>query len=817
MKKIIKQISIILISIVTILGVASLIIASLFSEKIEQSVIQNITNKVKSNIEVGDVTFKIFEDFPYSAVKISNLYIQESSDFGDDTLIFTKKAYIKFSLFEVLSEKMDIDNIKLTDGVISIKYNDNDNNYNVFKKNKEGYIDLNNIELINTQFRYSGTKSNSNIILDCKTINIQTSDDNKMEISGQAIGNKLVVNNKDYISKKDLFLELKIQNKEKKLIITKSIIQVNDLKFILSGSLDSTNYLDLVLDGENQNINSLMKETPKHINHIYSSFLANGTINYRGSIQGVISKEKNPHIDFNYSIKEGVFNVKKYPFHLSDLSCSGTINNGLNNNFNSTEIFFENFKANTKKGGVSGYFSVSNLNNYFLNANFKSNWEMQEANYYFPESPLYECSGAINAQTIYKGNISFDDQFAKHFTEAKHLSKVSLSNIKFLYKNYPIPIKIESSDFEIENNRIQVHNSRINIKDSDLAFDGKLTNILRYIMLEDHIKFDINGNLKSQTLNLKDLIANENQDNSTLESILPEYMTLKINTTIRSLSYNNIYPNNVKGELNYSNKSLTAKKLNMNIFSGKMILDGKFYQNTLDEYKATSSIKLEKVNINQVFSSFNNFGQDFIQNKHIKGICSSNIILNTFWDSKLKFQTKKLDISAKITIEEGELINFKPLESVSNFVKLKDLYHIKFSKLENEIKIKNEVILIPSMEIKSNALSLLISGKHKFNQEYNYKINLLLSELLTKRFQNNTPDFNQKDTLSPVKTNLQLKMSGNRDDMNISFEKLKIKEHIQNKIKTEVINIKKIISEEIDKKGIVEENDDIDIEWDDNL
>ena len=312
-------------------------------------------------------------------------------------------------------------------------------------------------------------------------------------------------------------------------------------------------------------------------------------------------------------------------------------------------------------------------------------------------------------------------------------------------------------------------------------------------------------------------MVNENQDKNSLESSLPEYMTLKINTTIKSLSYNNIYPNNIKGELNYSNKSLTAKKLNMNIFSGKMILDGKFYQNTLNEYKATSSIKLEKVNINQVFSSFNNFGQDFIQNKHIKGICSSNIILNTFWDSKLNFQTKKLDISAKITIEEGELINFKPLESISNFVKLKDLYHIRFSKLENEIKIKNEVILIPSMEIKSNALSLLISGKHKFNQEYNYKINLLLSELLTKRFQNNTPDFNQKDTLSPVKTNLQLKMSGNRDDMNISFEKLKIKDHIQNKIKTEVINIKKIISEEIDKKGIVKENDDIDIEWDDNL
>jgi hypothetical protein len=172
---------------------------------------------------------------------------------------------------------------------------------------------------------------------------------------------------------------------------------------------------------------------------------------------------------------------------------------------------------------------------------------------------------------------------------------------------------------------------------------------------------------------------------------------------------------------------------------------------------------------------------------------------------------------SKLSVKQGELINFKPLESLSNFVKIKDLSHIKFSKLENEIKIKEEVISIPNMEIKSNAVSLLISGEHKFNQEYNYKISLLLSELLAKRFRSKSTNFNTSDTLSPVKTNLQLKMTGNKDDMNISFEKTKIKENIKNEIRKEVINIKKIISEEMQNKDIVEETDDIEIEWDDNL
>ena len=98
-----------------------------------------------------------------------------------------------------------------------------------------------------------------------------------------------------------------------------------------------------------------------------------------------------------------------------------------------------------------------------------------------------------------------------------------------------------------------------------------------------------------------------------------------------------------------------------------------------------------------------------------------------------------------------------------------------------------------------------------------YKINLLLSELLTKRFRNKTSNFNQKDTLSPLKTNLQLKMVGDKNDIKISFEKLKIKENIKDGIRKEIININKIISEEIKNKDDIEETDDIDIEWDDNL
>ena len=248
-----------------------------------------------------------------------------------------------------------------------------------------------------------------------------------------------------------------------------------------------------------------------------------------------------------------------------------------------------------------------------------------------------------------------------------------------------------------------------------------------------------------------------------------------------------------------------------------MLFDGKFYKNTENNFKLTGNIKLENIDVKKTFSAFNNFGQDFIMAKHIKGKSSSIIICNITLNKFLEIDLDKINIDSKVSIEKGELIDFKPLESLSNYVKLDDLAHIKFSKLENEIKIKDKIISIPNMEIKSSALSLIISGKHFFNQEYNYKISLLLSDLLAKRFRKRDNDFNTQDSTSLLKTNLQLRMVGDKENSDISFEKLKIKENLKNEIKKEILDVKKIISEEINKKESDEGDEELEIEWDDNF
>ena len=820
MKKIITRISLLLTLILIIFIIASVVIGTLFSEKIEDAVVNNIKDQVTNNIKIGEVDFKIFEKFPFSTVKIKELYIQEDSLFGGDTLIYTTRAYVEFNPFKILTKKITINNITIYDGIISIKHDiNNTSNYNKFNKQGDGGIKLEKVKLINSHLEYNSLYNRSSISLDCEdlTFHIDKSA-NDMSITGKAFSREISIYEKNYINNKALKLNLEIQHSTNKKILKNSTLKINDLEFSLFGSFDNNNYMDLSFTGENHNINSIIKNTPDHLKRIYSSILADGIIKYTGEVKGFLTKKINPHLEIEYNITDGIFETKRYPFYLSEISCSGNINNGKDNNFETTIISLNNFNGKTRKGSIDGQFTIHNLNNYFLNADFNSTWSMQEANYYFIESPFFECGGVINAKTKYLGEISFDEKFHTHFTNAEHFSEIRVSDIEFLYRDYPLKIHVNTAEFEIKNNTIHVAKSNATIKDSDLDFKGEISNLFKYILLENKDIIEITGDLIAKTINLKKLTEKKQGASDKQEEYhLPDFFTLRLNTKIESLSYNNIYPNNINGILNYKNQALTVEKLKLNLFNGKMLIEGKFYKNNINNFKLTNNIQLDNIDIKKAFIAFDNFGQTFIMAPHIQGICSSNIICNASWDKYLNFNHENLDIKSKVSIKDGELINFKPLESISNFVKLKDLSHVKFSKLENEIKIKDRMISVPKMEINSSALSLLISGKHYFNQEYNYKISLLLSELLAKRFRKKSDNFNPSDSIKPVKTNLELRMTGNKDDSEISFEKLKIKENIKNEIKKEIIDINKIISEEINNKEVVKENDDIEIEWEDDL
>jgi VCBS repeat-containing protein len=200
-----------------------------------------------------------------------------------------------------------------------------------------------------------------------------------------------------------------------------------------------------------------------------------------------------------------------------------------------------------------------------------------------------------------------------------------------------------------------------------------------------------------------------------------------------------------------------------------------------------------------MFESFENFGQTAVTDKNLKGLATAKIQFASMLSPELKMDPDKLYAGVDMTIENGELNNVETMKSLSRFIELKDLENVRFSTLKNQIEIKNQIINIPKMEVKSNAINITASGTHTFNNEINYKIKLSLNELLSKKAKNAKKENDEFGVVADDglgRTNIFLSMTGTIDHPVIKYDSKSAIQNVRQDLKVEKQSLKTILKEE---------------------
>ena len=821
MKQLIKRIFQTLLGTSLFFLISGFIITFFLSEKVEKSVSIKMQEQITSELQLGRVSFSLYEKFPSASVKINDLLAFEKEGFDNDTLFYAKTTYIELNLFDILLNKIAIKKVVVNEGKILVKYNlERNPNFTVFKTNEsnKNQLKLKKVLLLNTNIKYQ----TRNIDIDWQTAQAMlVFQEKKLLITATVLSKKLKVHNRNYISNKNVKLLTTLSLQKDSVFIQKgSIAHLEDVIFEVSGNILQGNTIDLDFSCKAQELAEVINNTPEHLSYIYKSFQANGELSCKGNIKGLISKESNPALKMSCHIDKGNFILKSRPFILKNISLNAEITNGEERNFQKTKIEITQFDTKTETGFIKGNFTIQNLNQYYLTANLISSWGLAEVNNYFEDSPFFNLQGDLLANTQYSGHISFDRKLKNYFLNAKHKSTTTFKNTSFKYKAFPLEFNIQSADCKFQNNKINVTNSSFTISDSDLSFNGDFTDLIAYILnKKDNI--NVTGDLSSTYIKFDELITLKDLSESNSTGIMPNWINANLNTNITNFSYKSFIASDITLQLAYKNLAFTAKNMLMNSLNGNITGDFKFYESN-NKLNLLSNINLKELNIRNTFLAFNNFKQDFITSEHIKGIGNAEIQMQASWKPGFIFEKEKLKVKSHLVIEKGELIQFKPLENLSNYINLDDLKEVQFSTLENTIEIDNNVITIPDMEIKSSALSVFLSGTHTFDQKIDYRIKLLLSELLSNKFRKkNTTinnEFGEIDEDGQIFTTVYLKMTGNTNDPIISFDGLKIKEDIQESISTEIETIKTIIKEDIlkvDESLNEEQGQNVIIEWED--
>jgi len=794
-----------------------LILIFVYKDDIKNAIIKELNSHLKTEVKVNpeniDITF--LSTFPHCSLKFDNVLVYEpGGSKAKDTLLFAKKINLFFNAKDIWNENYSIHKILIDDSRCSIKFfKNNTTNFEIWKQDtaqtagKSVNFALENITWNNCQLTYLNQPNKMRATVFVNQLIFKGEFGEKKYLLESDLDFKLIslsVNKKSLLKNKRCEGEFDLAVNSNEYQLKKANLTMNKVKLGLVGYFfynDSLYNSQIDYTAQNLDIESVLSLLPEAQKRNISDYSSKGEFYLKGNLN--YQNQKNYELKTDFGVKNAAVTYQPNQITLTQLNLNGNL---FYSNTKS-ELTLNQFSALLANDSISGNLLVQDFSKPYLNTRIRSNINLQNFIKFWPIDTITDLSGFLKIDGHVKGEVEqIKNNFAGNSVDLELASVMKDVVVKF--KNSKHATNIISCDLKAKNRAIQVTNLELKKGNSDLSITGEIPNFFNYL-IENNATLNINGTLNSKQLYLSDFME-ENQSASSASSntmaFIPARLNFKLDAHIKQFNYQKFEASDISGELEIKNQKAILSDFKMTAFQGEMEGD-LFIDNSKNNLQTAAVGFFKSVNIQSMFTQFENFGQATLLDKNIKGYATATVSFKANWDNQFNVDGNSIVAHTDLFIERGELIDFKPLESLSNYVDVKELKRIKFSSLETTVDIGSKVISLPKTQLNNSALNLLVSGKHTFNNEIDYHIQLKISELLAKKRKQDN-EFGPVENDKENRRSAFLLMTGTVDNPIIKYDRQGLKEKLKQDLKEEKQNLKTILREEFKlfKKDTVKAN-----------
>ena len=799
-----------------LLSVILLFIFSLrYDREISRYVFTAIDKRIEPELYAEDIQVQLLRHFPFASVNLKNSALY--SPLQNDTLLKAENLIFKFDLISFLTSNYLVEEIRLEKASLKMVVNESGElNFRQILQTKSSPADSFSLDLKAVQFYKSNISyenkqqdlhllffsENSSLSGNFKKSEIDLKTDLKGELLSLTSG-KINYRN----TALDGHFEMKSVDHE--LLLLGDNFKFGGLRLNFNGSyfqLEKKLHLQYQSEGQQAKklqslILPLLNESLNKVAVNKGNYYLQGTVDYQ--------RRGNPALQVytNFRLNNLSGDLKfKHPFSYKHLMATGTLSFSPGN----LACTLDSFQIQSGDSKLKGKLYYDQKNNQAFHLTTSASMQLQDITKIPSLDSLIEARGKMSLTSSYKGNLdNFLDQF-----------KTSLK-----YNTLPMHIDFEEAHITFKDRGITISNinGKINkerqIKAEQLYFeagqnDFRIDGTIRLLPF-----YSINARLSSNSISVNELQLLFSEENRQAAQSLPEFpdsLYLNLQFNVGKLTAGKFTGEKVKGNLNYKPRMISLNQISFDGFGGNTRMNGVIVQKLNREIDIHGRTNFRELNIDELFTSLNNFGQEYLIDKNLKGTISGDLHVSAQWDRNLKINSESLNAQSNISIENGELINFEPMMGLSRFISVDELKHIRFSTLKNEISIQNQEIIIPFMDIESSAFNISGSGKHSFNNEFSYRIKVYLSEVLSKK-----ADIKKGSSFGAIeddglgRTAVFLAIEGTPDDYKVRYDRKRAMDNFRDKMKEEKKSLKKILNEEFgwfDKDSSKEKNHQKDLE-----
>lgn len=779
----------------------------LYQEKIIAFFIEEANKHINTPVSVQKFDVSLFEKFPQISIVLDSVYIQEGLKGSSYPLARAQRVYCTFKLMDFIIGEYAINEIHLEDAEIFLKVDRfGKNNYTIIQAGnaqEKGPVSFNldKIKLKNVSVNYIDEKRKQSYTFFAQDMAAQLNISGPVYdigLEGEMRSDRIQVEENSYFQNKQMHLKTQLVYNEstEKLVINPSQVFINQSSFLVEGSFTNLDkdYIDISVQGENTDVQTILSLFPENIYEKYKVYTSKGDVYFNGAIKGSFSNSESPELHVNFGCKNASFQHPEYKKSIDHVSMEGSFHSSQIEDLSTAHLQLNGVEGTLEGKKFSGGLSLKDFDDYHLNAHFKGEVNVGSLLQFFPVESVRSAQGIADLDIRVNGRLN-DLKDVGTTDKVATSGEILLKDLRFSLTNSQLPYNNLNGSFIFNNNDLAISAFSGEIGNSKFLLNGFFKNIISFLAFKDQ-PISIEADLQSSFIDLDELLSADVDENASVSAVKnansttdQEYsftispkITLAFNCDVEKVKLRRFRGRNLKGQLKVENQKMLAKNITVNAAGGKMELEAGVDARQKDYIEVSTFSSFNNIAIDSIFYIFENFNQDFLVDEHLKGQIFADMNNYLVFDSKLRLNTAKMVTDLEISIKNGELNNFEPIQQLSKYVEEQSLAHMRFSDLKNSIHIEDKTIYLPEMEINSNVTTISVKGTHTFDQRIDYQLKVPLRRM-DRKDKDEAFGAIEDDGLGNAKLFLTIK--GTTDDYAIGYDTQAVKNKIREDIKKE--------------------------------
>ncbi len=805
-----------------ILVLLAFLTALLLEDKIKQQVIAEVNKELTAPVKVsGEITLSFIRHFPDASLQFKSVSIASKLKSKEPDLAAVRELSFIFSLYDLMKGEINIHKLLLQNGSVNVLKDKNGaTNLDILKHNdtpeKGIALALSKITLQNVSFNYVDEGTNFNIKARVRKIELNGSFGKpqfKLNADGSFFLENIQQAEESYVANKQIVVAIQLDIKESgsKILVEKGSIEIEKNPFSVNGSFlfeKSKTLIDLKAKSEGENISNFIALMPASVKNQLKDFEGKGAYNIEANLNGAFSKTASPQVKIVANLNDGNIKLSKYGRELNHVFVK--VEYGMDEQ-SADYLRISDFRSRISEQPFQFSLLLNNLAqpDFIFNAN--GTLHLEEISPFVPDSILKDLKGNIRFTDFsLHGNVA-DFKNLSHVTlnggGVFQLDKVSFNAQNVLYENI-------NGTINYQGRKLEAKKLSISFLKTDAVFSGTISNLVQYIaaLVErkpmNDIALDADGKLEVKTLQLAQMIetfSKQNAAGTTPKKKVDVRDVFRINgnlqVSIQKFTYNKMEFDDVQVNVTFSPLHLRLNNFSTNTMGGSVKGNGYLVFTGKQDLLMNMGTEITDIDMAQVFLQTGNFGQQTLTDKNLQGVLNAKVYLKNTWKDYSSPDLDNLNAIIDFELKNGALKNFEPVKAASAFIRVEELANIRFADIKNRLTIFNRTITIPAFEIQTNALNLMFSGQHNFDNMIDYRFKINLRKMLANKFNRKGKEqFIENDPYDGL--NIYLSMTGHISKPKIQYDKASAGAKIKDDFKNE-----KEVLKELFKKGNNTKND----------